>query len=130
MNALRTWLILAAAFTGGAAAVLAADGAVRRFRSRDEAAPQERLRERVRDEIAILVTHPDAITVTIDGGWVRVSGHVLATELDGLLSRLTQVQGVHKVHNALSAVTDPARMDELSQNIVVDGLRAQAYSGA
>ena len=80
--------------------------------------------------MAILVSHADAVEVTVDGGLVRVSGYVLATELDGLLSRLTRLPGVHKVHNALSVVTDPGRFDELSQGAPDDELSGQAYSGA
>ncbi len=91
---------------------------------------EDRLRERVKDEVAILVSHADAVEVTVDGGLVRVSGYVLATELDGLLSRLPHLPGVHKVHNALTMVHDPGRFDELSQRAPEDELRGQAYSGA
>jgi hypothetical protein len=130
MTTLRPWLILAAAFAGGAAAVLAMDRAAQRFRDRREALQEDRLRERVKDEVAILVSHADAVEVTVDGGLVRVSGYVLATELDGLLSRLPHLPGVHKVHNALSAVADPARFDELTSPGTEDDPRGQAYNGA
>ncbi|MFP5580129.1 MAG: ATP-binding cassette domain-containing protein, partial [Acidimicrobiia bacterium] len=36
----------------------------------------------------------------------------LANKQDRLLSQLTHLPGVHKVHNALSAVQDPARFEE------------------
>ena len=62
--------------------------------------------------IGRLVSHPDAIQVSVDGGVVRVSGHVLASEQDRLLSQLTHLPGAHKVHNALSAVQDPDRFEE------------------
>lgn len=130
MNTLRPWVILAAAFAGGAAAVFGLESAAQRFRDRHGTTGEDRLRERVKDEVAVLVTRADAIAVTVDGGLVRVSGHVLASELDGLLSRLTQLPGVHKVHNALSAVADPARFDELSSPGIEDDPRGQAYNGA
>jgi hypothetical protein len=64
------------------------------------------LHERVRIRVAELVSYPDAIDVQVDGGLVRVSGRVLATELDGLLSQLTQVPRVYRVYNALVSVDD------------------------
>lgn len=63
-----------------------------------------RLRNRVRARIAELVSHPDAIEVQVEGGFVRVSGRVPAAEIDRLLSQLTQVAGVHRVYNALAAL--------------------------
>jgi osmotically-inducible protein OsmY len=70
------------------------------------------LQDQVRSRIAELVSHPDAILVTVEGGLVRVSGDVLSNEMEVLLLELTQLPGVHKVHNALSAIPDPARFDE------------------
>lgn len=69
------------------------------------------LRERVRMRIAELVSFPDAIEVQADGGLVRVSGHVLAAELDRLLSQLTRVPRVHRVYNALVSVQDPSAFE-------------------
>ena len=65
-----------------------------------------RLQERVRVRIAELVSYPDAVQVQVDGGLVRVSGRVLAAEIDGLLSQLTQVPRVYRVYNALVPVDD------------------------
>ena len=93
-----------------------------------------RLRERVKDEVAVQVSNADAIEVSVDGGLVRVSGYVLASEVDALLSRLTRLPGVHKVHNALSPVADARRFEELRERALAqsdaDNLRSQAYSGA
>lgn len=66
------------------------------------------LRERVRARLPDLVSHPDAVEVGVEAGIVRVSGRVLARERDGLLSRLTHMPGVNKVHNALSTLDDPS----------------------
>jgi hypothetical protein len=43
---------------------------------------------------------------------VRVSGYVLASELDSLLSRLTHLAGVHKVRNALTPLPDAAALEK------------------
>ncbi|MDB5882906.1 MAG: hypothetical protein JWP43_2784 [Ramlibacter sp.] len=64
------------------------------------------LRERVRKRVAELVSYPDAIDVQVEGHLIRVSGRVLATELDGLLSQLTQVPRVYRVYNTLVPVKD------------------------
>jgi hypothetical protein len=71
------------------------------------------LRERVRSRVGHWVSHPRAIEVDVQDGVVRVTGQVLASELDGLLSRLTGVPGVRKVHNALAALEDPSGFGEL-----------------
>jgi hypothetical protein len=131
---MKPWLNLAAAFAGGAAAVVCLDRAAMRRHARALLAEASRLRQRVQDEVATLVSYPDTIEATVDGGLVRVSGYVLAAEMDGLLSQLTRVPGVHKVHNALSVVDDPQRLDELRQRALAernaDDLASQPYSGA
>ena len=70
------------------------------------------LRERVRSRLGHLVSHPGAIEVAVEEGVVRLTGQVLAKELDGLLSQLTGMAGVRKVHNALSALDDPSAFGE------------------
>jgi hypothetical protein len=117
---------------GGAVLVFVLDFALARWRERPEVR-SARLRERVRDEIAGLVSYADAIDITVDGPLVRVSGYVLAADKDGLLSRLTRVPGVHRVHNALSEVSDPDRLEQLRRALDETGiveLQTTAYSGA
>jgi osmotically-inducible protein OsmY len=70
------------------------------------------LRERVRSRMGHLVSHPRAIDVSVENGVVRLSGQVLAKELDGLLSQLTGMAGVRKVHNALTTLNDPSGFAE------------------
>lgn len=101
-----------ASFAAGAAAMYWFDSAVAQRHARGMVLSQSRLREHVQACIGRLVSHPDAIQVSVNGGVVRVSGHVLASEQDRMLSQLTHLPGVHKVHNALSAVQDPGRFDE------------------
>jgi hypothetical protein len=132
---MRPWLIFAVAFASGAAAVVCLNrAAMRRRLPGMMLANASRLRRRVQDEVATRVSHADMVEVTVDGGLVRVSGYVLAAEMDVLLSHLTRVPGVHKVHNALSAVDDPRRFDELRERARTksgdDELLSQPYSGA
>jgi len=121
-------LPILAGFAAGAAAVYFVDLAVIRRRERRLLEPGEPLHERVNAQLPLLVSYPDAIEVSVEGGLVRVSGYVLSTELDRLLSNLTGVPGVHKVHNALSSVPDRARLDEIRrearQSRVADSLES------
>lgn len=68
------------------------------------------LRERIRSRLGRLVSHPRAIEVEVDKGVVRLSGAVLAKELDGLLSQVRDMPGVMRVFNALSAHETPTSM--------------------
>ncbi len=71
------------------------------------------LRERVQSRMGHLVSHPRAIDVSVEDGIVRLGGQVLAQELDGLLSQITGMPGVRKVHNALAALDDPSGFGEV-----------------
>jgi hypothetical protein len=105
MRAVDPWVKVGAAFVAGALLTyLAGDALLRRRRALDD--DDARLLGRVRMRVAELVSYPDAIDVQIDGGMVRVSGRILATELDRLLSQLTRVPRVFKVYNALATVDD------------------------
>lgn len=100
-------------FAAGAALVWLLNDLAMQRRMRARFVSAAALQDQVRARIAELVTHPDAIVVVVEGGLVRVSGDVLSDELEILLLELTQLPGVHKVHNALSAIADKARFDEL-----------------
>jgi BON domain-containing protein len=62
-----------------------------------------------------LVSHPRAIEVSVADGVVRLSGQVLAKELDGLLTQISEMKGVRKVHNALTSLTDPSGFGEVQR---------------
>lgn len=109
---MHPFLNVASSFLAGAAAMYWVDAAVSRRHAGGIFVSESRLGEQVQACIGKLVSHPDAVEVGVDGGVVRVSGHVLASEMDRLLSQLTRLPGVHKVHNALSPVVDAARFDE------------------
>jgi hypothetical protein len=99
---------------GFAAGALATYGLARALERRSAQPPRvlAHLRERVRARIADLVSRPEAIEVDVESGVVRVSGYVLASEVDGLLSRLTHLAGVHKVHNALTPLPDTGALEK------------------
>jgi len=110
-------LSVIAAFTAGAVATyLVGDAMLRR---RDAAPPTDaQLHDMVRARLADLVSYPDAIEVDVDADsrLVRVSGHVLAGELDRLLSHLTQVTGAYKVYNALITLENEGEISKLAES--------------
>jgi hypothetical protein len=57
--------------------------------------------ERVRAKLGRCVSHPAAIAVHAEDGRIILSGPVLASELDGMLSHVQKVKGVHEVENRL-----------------------------
>ena len=116
-QAMNPVAIVAGGFAGGVLAMLLLERIVARAQRVVPARPANRLadyersdddarlRERVRSRLGDWVSHPGAISVDVENGVVRVSGQVLAKELDGL----------RKVHNALDALSDPSGFGELPQ---------------
>jgi hypothetical protein len=60
---------------------------------------------RVRAKLGRSVSHPHAISVTVNAGQVRLSGPVLAHEVNRLLSGVSSVRGVKGIDNALTVHT-------------------------
>ena len=115
-------ITLAAAFATGAGAVFLLDKLLfpaaevaRGPHFSDQPDDDAQLRATVRARLDDLVSHPRAIEVEANQGIVRVSGQVLAPELDGLLTQLLRIRGVRKVHNALSILRDPAGFGEVER---------------
>ncbi len=71
------------------------------------------LRDRIRDRLGRLVSHPRAIEVGVEHGVVRLSGHVLAKERDGLLLQVQDMPGVQKLVNAMTAHEHPQGITSL-----------------
>jgi osmotically-inducible protein OsmY len=65
------------------------------------------LEERVRAEIGRAVSNPGSIEVTAIGGSVTLSGSVLASEVDDLLSAARAVRGVEDITNRLQVYETP-----------------------
>lgn len=80
------------------------------------------LRQLVASRLGSLVSHPGAIHVEVDNGVVRLSGDVLSKELDGVLSQVRDMGGVHRVINALSAHDSPQGISGLRGRMERAGL--------
>jgi osmotically-inducible protein OsmY len=65
------------------------------------------LRDRVRNRLGQLVSHPGAVHVEVEDAVVRLSGSVLRLEQDGLLTRVRDMPGVRRVINAMSTHDSP-----------------------
>ena len=71
------------------------------------------LTDRVRARIGRSVSHPHAISVTVNDGHVSLSGPVLAHEAPRLLSGVSSVRGVKGVENALTVHTEAENISSL-----------------
>jgi uncharacterized membrane protein len=71
------------------------------------------LTERVRARIGRSVSHPHAISVTVNDGHVSLSGPVLAHEASRLLSGVSSVRGVKGVENVLTVHTEAENISSL-----------------
>jgi len=65
------------------------------------------LRDRVQAALDRMVSHPRALEVRVDRGVVRLAGHVLAQEREGVLAHLGRMPGVRKVVDAMAAFDRP-----------------------
>lgn len=74
--------------------------------SREEVSDQV-LAERVRAELGRVVSHPSAISVTIEQGHVSLTGPILADEVKRLLKTANKVRGVTGVENLLEVHQQP-----------------------
>jgi osmotically-inducible protein OsmY len=67
------------------------------------------LHERVRAELGRLVGRPGVVDVSVEGGRVRLSGQVAASEHSRLLSEVAAMSGVESVDDRLSIEHEPAK---------------------
>ena len=70
-------------------------------KKRARGAPDEALAERVRGRIEESIGHAQPIGVSTRGGWVTLSGPVLASEAGPLVACVRSVRGVRGVENLL-----------------------------
>lgn len=78
------------------------------------------IRGRARAALGRAVSHPHAVDVTVRNGVVRLSGPVLASEVDELLSAVRSVRGVAGVEQALEVHDSPANTPALQGGIEMD----------
>jgi hypothetical protein len=84
----------------------------RRLRGNDRPG-DDVLRERVRAKLGRSVSHPHAVRVEAQQGRVVLSGPILASEIDGLLSTVRAVPGVVDVEQRLESHQTPERIPAL-----------------
>ena len=68
------------------------------------------LRDRIRDALDRMVSHPRALHVSVDNGVVRLGGRLLAKEREGVLEQVQRMAGVQKLVNAMTAHDDPQEL--------------------
>jgi uncharacterized membrane protein len=80
---------------------------------RRERVSDDVLIERVRSRIGRSVSHPRAISVTVNDGHVSLSGPILAHEVGRLLSSVSSAPGVRGVENVLTVHTEAENISSL-----------------
>jgi hypothetical protein len=83
--------------------------------------------QRVRSKLGHFVSHPGAIDVTATDGRITLSGPVLASEVDGLLSAVGSVRGVIGVENRLNVCNEAAHISSLQGGRVRAGELARPW---
>lgn len=73
----------------------------------DGDAPDGTIEARVRSALGRVVSHPRAVRVAVQGGYVMLSGPVLADEVENLVETARSVRGVHGVENRLEVHQHP-----------------------
>ena len=61
----------------------------------------EVLVKRVRSDMGHVVRHPHQVSVTADGGWIRLAGSVLPAEKEALVNTIREVPGVSGIEDRL-----------------------------
>lgn len=84
-----------------------------RLLTREEEVSDEALTARVRSKLGRKVSHPHAIEVTAREGHVTLSGDILSSEANDLLTCVAKVRGVHTVQNQLITHDQPDGVSSL-----------------
>lgn len=66
-----------------------------------EPASDQQLHDRIRARLGRVISHPRSLHVEVEQGRVRLAGHILRKEVDGLLGELQGLAGVREVRNDL-----------------------------
>lgn len=78
-----------------------------------EAATDRQLSERVRAQLGRIVSRPGAIDVSARDGCVCLTGHIVASEHESLVSAVAALEGVHEVEDRLAEYEHPGTIPEL-----------------
>jgi BON domain len=79
----------------------------------DTAVSDDVLVERVRSQMGRAVSHPHAIHVTAENGWVTLTGEILSDEINDLIRTVSGVKGVTEVVDRLTAYNQPGDISGL-----------------
>lgn len=71
----------------------------------EEQLPDEVLAERVRSKMGVIVSHPHAVEVRVDGGEVTLQGQILQREAKVLVRRVKRMAGVRQVLECVDTST-------------------------
>jgi hypothetical protein len=97
------WLSVAGAFALGAAAVWLLDAAIQQMRPGPGPISDDTVLSRVQARIGQLISRPEAVTVSVENGVVRLAGDVSPEERDALLTQLLYMPGVVRLRSALGS---------------------------
>ena len=97
----------------GYARDLVTEGRSRLGASKQQPGSNEQLSERVRARLEQVVAYPQAIDVDAVGGRVRLTGHILASDLDLLMAEIHALPGVQNVDNTLLVHAEADNVPEL-----------------
>ncbi|CAM3626970.1 BON domain-containing protein [Bordetella sputigena] len=76
-------------------------------------ASDRKVHERIRAAIGRILSTPGAVDVNVAAGNVLLTGHVLASQRDALVSAVSAVEGVERVMDQLSQYGEPGNVPEL-----------------
>jgi hypothetical protein len=79
--------------------------------------------ERVRSQMGRAISHPHAIHVTAQNGWVTLTGEILSGEVSDLVRTVSSVKGVTEVVNRLKAHDEPGEISGLQGGHIRHGSR-------
>lgn len=82
-------------------------------RLRADTADDSVMMQRIRSAIGRAASHPHALEVTVHDGRARLSGPILASEVDAVLAKARAVRGIADVENALEVHDSPANTPAL-----------------
>jgi CBS domain-containing protein len=103
-----------------------ATGAVASAKSklgREDDVADQKLEARVRSTLGRSTSHPHAIRVRAENGFVTLDGNILAHEMSNVLSVVRSVRGVKEIDNRLQAHDDARHISELQGGNARNGQR-------
>jgi uncharacterized membrane protein/osmotically-inducible protein OsmY len=89
----------------------------KRFWTAEDVRDDDVLAGRVRTALGRVISHPRAVEVSADHGWITLSGPILASEERRLLRRIRKVPGVRGIENKLEVYKNTAHISGLQGGV-------------